>query len=56
MWEWFIKEGEMKENYMEVDQRGTIVKSPKWNLLKLEKYCEHCDEIIHVLQKMRKVS
>ncbi len=45
MWEWFTKEDELKENYMEIAQRGTIVKSPKWNLLELEKYCEQCDEM-----------
>jgi hypothetical protein len=55
MWEWFTKEGELKENYMEATQHGTIVKSPKWNLLELEKYHELRDEMVHVLQKMRKV-
>jgi len=39
---------------MEVTQRGTIVKSPKWNMLELEKYREQCDEMVHVFQKMKK--
>ncbi len=55
MREWFTKEGELKENYMEATQHGTIMKSPKWNLLELEKYCELRDEMVHVLQKMKKV-
>jgi hypothetical protein len=38
LWEWFTKEGELTENYMEATQCGTIVKSPKWNMLELEKY------------------
>jgi hypothetical protein len=49
MWEWFTKEGELKENYMETTQHGTIVKSAKWNLLEFEKYCELRDEMVHVL-------
>jgi len=55
MWEWFTKEGELKENYMEANQHGTIVKIPKQNLPKLKEYLELHDEIVHVLQKMRKI-
>jgi hypothetical protein len=40
MWEWFTKECDLKKNYMEAAQCGTIVKSPKWNMLELEKYWE----------------
>jgi hypothetical protein len=29
MWEWLTKEGELKENYMQVAYHGTIVKNPK---------------------------
>jgi len=32
MWEWLTKEGELKENYMEVAKHGTIVKNPKQNM------------------------
>jgi hypothetical protein len=49
MWEWFTKEGELKEIYMETTQHGTIVKSPKWNLLEFDKHRELHDEIVHVM-------
>jgi hypothetical protein len=39
----------LKEKYMEVAQFGTIMKSPKWNLLKLEKYRELRDQMVHVI-------
>ncbi len=56
MWEWFTKEGELKENYMEAAWHGTIMKAQKQNLPKLEEYLELCDEIIHVLQKMKEAN
>ncbi len=56
MWEWFTKEGELKENYMEVAWRGTTMKIPKQNLLELKEYLELHDEIMHVLQKMKEVN
>jgi len=49
MWEWFTKEGELKENYMEAAQRETEVKDSKQNLLKLEEYLELHDEMVCVL-------
>jgi hypothetical protein len=49
MWEWFTKEGELKENYMEAAQRKTEVKNPKNNLPKLEEYPELHDEMVRVL-------
>ncbi len=49
MWEWFTKEGELKENYMETTQYGTVLKTLKQNLPKLEEYLEICDEIVYVL-------
>jgi hypothetical protein len=38
MWEWLTKEGELKENYMEVAQHGTIVKNPKQNMPEFKEY------------------
>jgi hypothetical protein len=35
MWEWFTKEGELKENYMEVNWRGKTMKISKENSSKL---------------------
>ncbi len=55
MWEWFTKEGELKENYMETTQHGTTMKTLKQNLPKLEEYLEICDEIVYVLQKMKEL-
>ncbi len=49
MWEWFTKEGELKENYMEVAQRETKLKESKQNLLKLEEYLELHDEMVRVI-------
>jgi hypothetical protein len=49
MWEWFTKEGELKENYMEATQCGIEVKNPKQNLPKLEEYLELHDEMVHVM-------
>jgi hypothetical protein len=38
---------------METTQCGLVVKTPKQNLPKLEKYLEFHDEIVHVLQKVK---
>jgi hypothetical protein len=35
LWEWFTKEGELKKNYMEVNQCGTTMKISKENSPKL---------------------
>jgi hypothetical protein len=56
MWEWFAKEGELKENYMEATQCKTEVKDPKKNLPKLEEYPELHDQMVYVLLKMEKAS
>jgi hypothetical protein len=41
---------------MEVVWRGTTMKIPKQNLLKLKEYLELHDEIMCVLQKMKEVN
>ncbi len=56
MWEWFTKEGELKENYMEATQCGIEVKNPKQNLPKLEECLELHDEMVRVMQKMKKAN
>jgi hypothetical protein len=38
MWEWFTKEGALKENYIIATQHETSMKIPKQNLLELEEY------------------
>ncbi len=40
MWEWFTKEGALKENYIIATQHKTSMKIPKQNLLELEEYVQ----------------
>jgi hypothetical protein len=45
MWEWFIK-GVLRKNYTKFAKCGTIMKNPKHNLPKLEKYLALQDEMV----------
>ncbi len=38
MWEWFTKDGVLKENYIQATECRTIVKNPKQNMTKLEEH------------------
>jgi hypothetical protein len=49
MWEWFTKDGVLKENYIQVAKCGTIMKNPKYNMLELEKHLNLKDETMHIL-------
>jgi hypothetical protein len=53
MWEWFTKNGVLKENYIQVIECGTTKKNPKQNMLELEKHLKLRDEMVFLLQKMR---
>jgi hypothetical protein len=53
MWEWFTKEGVLKENYIQAIERRTIVKNPKQNMPKLKEHPKLRDEMVHILQANR---
>jgi hypothetical protein len=53
MWEWFTKDGVLKENYIQTIERNTIVKNPKQNMPKLEEHPKLRNEMLHILQKMK---
>ncbi len=52
---WFINNGVLKENYIWAIEHGTPMKNPKQNMLKLEEHPKLKDEMVCILQKMRKV-
>jgi hypothetical protein len=53
MWEWFTKNGVLKENYIQAIECGTTKKNSKQNMLELEKHPKLRDEMVFLLQKMR---
>ncbi len=55
MWEWFTKDGVLKENYIQIKECRTIAKNPKQNMPKLEEHPKLRDEMVHILQKMKQI-
>jgi hypothetical protein len=49
MWKWFLKDGVLKQNYIQVAKCGTIVKNPKYNMLELEEHLKLKDEMMCIL-------
>ncbi len=55
MWGWFTNNGVIKENYIRAIEHGTSMENPKKNMPKLEEHPKLKDEMVHILQKMKKV-